>query len=126
MKKAFLVEAAIILAVIAVFFAIKSHEKEYETFDIARFESMINDKNCQSDVVFGEVPDRQSAADCADALWSELYGTDVLGEKIYVVEYEENEHVWWVYSKPRPVIGGNANILIAQETGEVLAVWWWK
>lgn len=77
-------------------------------------------------VFFGEVKTAERAAECAEQVWSEVYGEDaILRQRPYRVQYDKISGIWCVCGDGaylQGACGGVAVAYIARDDGELLAI----
>ena len=107
-----------------------SYNSKYNTvytFNVELFEEEI--KEFSSDKVLGPVDSPKTAKKMAESVWAEIFGKEnARSDKPYSVAYDAEHKVWYVHGNLREplfgeILGGTLQILIEEETGNVLAVW---
>lgn len=76
-------------------------------------------------VVFGAIETAGQAAKCAELVWFEVYGKQILQQRPYIIQLDEQKGVWRVSGNPAHldgVVGGVAEAYIVKDDGELLAV----
>jgi hypothetical protein len=94
-------------------------------FNVEDYSSFISE--FPSDRLLGPVVNAEKAKTCAESIWIELYGPDVLDERPYKLSYDATNKIWLVQGNIRNFFGsskgGTSHILIQESDGKVLAVW---
>ena len=77
--------------------------------------------------IVGAITNASDAREKGVAVLTDVYSKDViLGEKPFVVNYDENTDSWLISGSKPPVpfmLGGTAHIIINGSDGNVLAIW---
>lgn len=92
----FLIAATILLAA---FFYRKASQTEPvvgEPFSLSDYQWVLDMEEFSSDRQVGRIEGVQDAAEKAEAVWLEVYGETVEGEKPYVVSRDSSSGVWFV------------------------------
>ena len=101
---------------------IQNKPPNVKTFELNDYQYYIDCFPFEENV--GNVIDAKDVIKKAENVWISLYGESVKKEKPYQVFYDKKNGVWLVRGSLRSNIkGGVANILIQNETGNIIAVW---
>ena len=79
-----------------------------------------------SEESFGPITDTEFLLEKAEDLWIRIYGKDIRDQRPYLLSYDETAGVWLIrgtFPYPDNYVGGVANMLVENATGNVLAVW---
>lgn len=118
------VVSAVLLVIIGVvlFILFQKNPQEIESFKVEDYAYYL--ENFPSEENVGPIADAKDAEAKAVKIWTKLYGEDVKNQTPYQLFYDEQNHVWFIHgSLPAHMDGGVANILIENDSGDVLAVW---
>jgi len=122
----------ILIVLIGIVFAIIARTSDYydidvEPFDVSAYERCIGtfpfDMSVGS-INVGSVSDHKELVLKVEEIWISLYGKYILTERPYKLYYDEVNRVFLVTGTlPENAVGGVANMLIEETSGNVLAVW---
>lgn len=91
-------------------------------FEVSDYQYYI--ENCPSEEIIGSVNDVNILVKSVEEIWVIKYGESVRKQKPYQVLYDEEAEIWLVQGTlSHGKMGGVANILVANGTGKVLAIW---
>ena len=80
--------------------------------------------NFSSEENVGSIIDAKDAIKKSEIIWIKLYGENIKKEKPFKVFYDAKSEIWLVQGTLRSnMMGGVANILVDNDTGNVLACW---
>lgn len=75
-------------------------------------------------IIMNKSPDSKDLIKKVEAVWVEIYGECIKNQKPYQGFYDRENDVWLVSGTLQTdAFGGVANILVDNNTGNVLAVW---
>ena len=100
------------------------HDKRVSSFQFADYADKVEE--FPSEENWGRVTDVDTLLEKTEQLWIQIYGKEtILGEKPYQVFYDEQAGIWFISGTlpEKYSFGGVANILVENDTGDVLAVW---
>ncbi|MBR5524120.1 MAG: hypothetical protein IKU51_02490 [Clostridia bacterium] len=73
---------------------------------------------------YGPVKNAAQARRIARKVWTDYFDKTIFSNRPYQVAYSDSEKMWYVYgSLPFYTDGGVPNIVIREETGEIVAFW---
>lgn len=75
---------------------------------------------------FGPITDTDALLEKAEALWIHIYGEKIKEQQPYLLSYDKAAGVWLIrgtFPDDPNLVGGVANMLVENATGNVLAVW---
>lgn len=100
----------------------KNKFPEIKTFEVSEYQYYID--NFSSEDHLGFISDAKDLLKKVEAIWIEKYGERIKNQKPYQVFYDEVNGIWLVRGTLQSNrMGGVANILVDNDTGNVLAVW---
>lgn len=123
-RKVFFIFLIILLWLIGGIFVviIKNKSPEIKTFEVSEYQYYID--NFSSEDNLGFISDSNDLLKKVEVIWIKQYGERIKNQKPYQVFYDEVNGVWLVHGTLQSnMMGGVANILVDNDTGEVLAVW---
>lgn len=101
---------------------IKNESPSIKTFEVSEYQYYI--ENFSSEDNLGVISNSKDLLKKVEVIWIKKYGERIKNQKPYQVFYDEKNGVWLVQGMLRPnMMGGVANILVDNDSGEVLAVW---
>ena len=100
----------------------KNKFPEIKTFEVSEYQYYIDNFSSEDHLEF--ISDAKDLLKKVEAIWIEKYGERIKNQKPYQVFYDEVNGIWLVRGTLQSNrMGGVANILVDNDTGNVLAVW---